>query len=470
MSSETLATAAAPPTASTTALRAAAATRRDELLLSARDVGKCYEIYARPLDRLKQTLFRGRRQFYREFWALRHVSFDLQRGQTVGIVGRNGSGKSTLLQILAGTMSPTEGEVTVNGRVHALLELGSGFNPEFTGRENVFLNGAVLGLSRKQIAARFDEIAAFADIGEFLDQPIRTYSTGMVVRLAFAVQALLEPDLLIVDEALAVGDAAFQIKCVHRMRQLISRGTSVILVSHDVNAVRQFCQRAIWLNGGEVALDGPPLDVTGRYVQSLFEQQHVQPLDDAEAPPATTPAADSERAPTIEAQRRQLTPLAQQHDVIRWGSGELQIQAVAFDNGTPGDALLEFGGKLCVEVEVRALRDVSSTSTGLACAIRNTKGLDVIAYTTWEAGHTLPTWAAGQKRRARFVLDNILAPGDYALVLAAEDIRGGARHYFDFVENAAILRVTAQQPIFSMVQPRVWHAWLDDHGAVREFS
>ena len=181
--------------------------------ITVRGVGKCYEIYARPIDRLKQTLYRGRRKFYREFWALHDISFEVAPGESIGIIGRNGSGKSTLLQIIAGTLRPDSGEVSVRGRVHALLELGSGFNPEFTGRENVYLNGAVLGLPRREIEARFDQIADFADIGDFLDQPIKTYSTGMVVRLAFAVQALLAPDVLIVDEALSVGDEGFARKC-----------------------------------------------------------------------------------------------------------------------------------------------------------------------------------------------------------------------------------------------------------------
>src|SRR5829696_2572400 len=188
-----------------------------EVAISVRGAGKMHRIYDRPQDRLKQMLWRGRRQYGREFWALRDVSFELRRGEMMGIIGRNGSGKSTLLQIIAGTLTPSEGEVTVNGRVAALLELGSGFNPEFTGRENVFLNGSILGISREEIQQRFDDIAAFADIGGFIEQPVKTYSSGMLVRLAFAVQASIEPDVLIVDEALAGGDVFFRQKCYRRL-------------------------------------------------------------------------------------------------------------------------------------------------------------------------------------------------------------------------------------------------------------
>jgi lipopolysaccharide transport system ATP-binding protein len=197
----------------------------NELLISARSVGKSYHIYVKPQDRLKQALWRGRRQYYREFWALRDVSFDVHRGEAVGIIGRNGCGKSTLLQIIAGTLTPTEGEVRVSGRVAALLELGSGFNPDFTGRENVYMNGAILGVSRSEMEKRFDDIAAFADIGEFLDQPVKTYSSGMFARLAFGVAINVDPDILIVDEILAVGDAIFQAKCFRRIDRLRQQGT-----------------------------------------------------------------------------------------------------------------------------------------------------------------------------------------------------------------------------------------------------
>jgi lipopolysaccharide transport system ATP-binding protein len=244
-----------------------------EIAVTATNLGKCYHIYDRPRDRLKQTLFRGRRQFYREFWALRGVGLEVRKGDTLGIIGRNGSGKSTLLQMLAGTLTPTTGDVLVAGRVAALLELGAGFNPEFTGRENVFMNGAILGIGRAEMQRRFDDIAAFADIGAFIDQPIKTYSSGMLVRLAFSVSINIDPDILIIDEALAVGDAAFQFKCLDRLNELTTRGVTLLFVSHSMDMVRTFCKQVVYLQGGEIKASGPPEEITELYLFDVRADQ-----------------------------------------------------------------------------------------------------------------------------------------------------------------------------------------------------
>jgi len=228
-------------------------------------ISKCYRIFQNPQDRFKQALLDrfqnvlGRKTaspLYREHWALRDVSFELQPGEAVGILGRNGAGKSTLLQIIAGTLQPTAGNVKTSGRITALLELGSGFNPEFTGRENVFLNAQILGLSKEETLARFDDIASFADIGDFIDQPVKTYSSGMMMRLAFAVQTAVQPKVLIVDEALSVGDMFFQTKCMARIKRLINDGVSLLFVSHDIGTVRQICKRALILDQGNMLYFG----------------------------------------------------------------------------------------------------------------------------------------------------------------------------------------------------------------------
>jgi lipopolysaccharide transport system ATP-binding protein len=247
----------------------------DDIAIHVRELSKRYELYAKPHHRLAQMLLRGRRQFFGEFWPLRNISFDVKKGEAVGIVGRNGAGKSTLLQIIAGVLSPTQGDVQVHGRVAALLELGSGFNPEFTGRENAYLNGSILGLTRKEMDAAMPEIIRFAAIGDFFDQPVKHYSSGMMVRVAFAVQVQLNPDVLIVDEALAVGDALFQKRCYQRIRQLRDRGVAILFVSHDIESVRTFTDRAILLHHGEVMAAGPSGEVVLAYRKLLHDEENL---------------------------------------------------------------------------------------------------------------------------------------------------------------------------------------------------
>jgi lipopolysaccharide transport system ATP-binding protein len=240
-------------------------------------VGKCYRIFERPQDRLKQALRarigalfgRSPTPLFREFWALRDISLTVARGETVGIIGRNGSGKSTLLQIVCGTLTPTQGRIDVNGRIGALLELGTGFNPEFTGRENVMMNATILGLSADEIRRKYDDIVAFAEIGDFIDQPVKTYSSGMYVRLAFAVIAHADADVLVIDEALSVGDVFFGQKCMRFLRDFQKRGT-VLFVSHDSTAVTSLCDRAVWLEGGKVMMDGPAKQVCEAYQASTY--------------------------------------------------------------------------------------------------------------------------------------------------------------------------------------------------------
>ena len=273
-------------------------------------LSKRYEVYRKPHHRLLQTLLRGQRTFYQEFWALRDVSMTVHRGETVGIIGRNGSGKSTLLQLVAGTLTPTTGTVRTHGRVAALLELGSGFNLEFTGRENVYLNGAILGISRREMDEKFAAIERFADIGEFIDQPVKTYSSGMMVRLAFAVAVQVTPDVLIVDEALSVGDAAFQAKCLERIRRLQESGVAILLVSHSANTIIEFCDRAAYLDRGRLVSIGACREVIECYTNDLTRyeaqaavaftaptQAAVPTPPPAEAPP---PGPDSPPAQILE--------------------------------------------------------------------------------------------------------------------------------------------------------------------------
>lgn len=301
-----------------------------EIAVKVADLSKCYLIYDHPKDRLKQYFvprlnnFVGLepRKFYREFWALQNVSFEVPKGQTVGVIGRNGSGKSTLLQMICGTLSPTSGEVQTFGRVAALLELGSGFNPEFTGIENIYMNAAVLGMSEEETTAKLDDIVAFADIGDHLSQPTKTYSSGMAVRLAFAVQALSDPDILVVDEALAVGDIKFQAKCFERLRQLKSKGTSILLVTHSSEQIVTHCDSAILLENGQIREIGSPKHVVNVYHDVIFGKQASESAPEDQA---------SQKHCLLHPERPSLTddiflshPGFNPHE-YRWGDGKAKI-------------------------------------------------------------------------------------------------------------------------------------------------
>jgi lipopolysaccharide transport system ATP-binding protein len=421
------------------------------VVLTARDVGKCYQMFARPSDRLRQALFgRGGRSAPHEFWALRGVGFTLRRGTALGLIGRNGSGKSTLLQILAGTLPPSTGRIEVEGRVGALLELGSGFNPEFTGRENVILQGVLFGLTKRQVQQQFDEIIAFADIGEFLDQPVKTYSSGMFVRLAFAVQAILSPDVLIVDEALSVGDAVFQIKCMTHMRRRLEAGMSIILASHDTETVRGLCSEAIWIHAGEVRKQGDPHEVTTGYLRFLFGGDEA---------PRMSPVAHA--APAAAAgQLAELTSLVGRADLVRWGSGAATITGLRLvEVGEAGQvaAAKSFvqGRRLRLEFAFIANADLDGEVLGMAFSIRNTKALQIITFATFEARQRLPSLRRGEQLRMAFEFDNVLARGEYGLVLAVEEVRGEQRVYHDYLENAALFDVTSHIPPYSIALPQV---------------
>lgn len=259
-----------------------------EVAISVKNLTKIYRIFRHPGDRLKQALTFGQKEYHKEFTALKDVSFEIKKGETVGIIGGNGSGKSTLLQLICGILKPTSGSVTVKGRISALLELGAGFNPEFTGRENVYFQGAVMGIAREAMAKRFDEIAAFADIGEFIDQPVRVYSSGMFVRLAFAVAVHVEPDILVVDEALAVGDASFQRKCYARLESVSAQGCTIVMASHDADAIITHCKAAYLFDCGNLLRCGTPKDINDIYLARQFQKISFPTGDQLRLTPKST--------------------------------------------------------------------------------------------------------------------------------------------------------------------------------------
>ncbi|PJJ19564.1 lipopolysaccharide transport system ATP-binding protein [Janthinobacterium sp. 67] len=317
----------------------------DDIAISVKNLSKCFQIYDKPRDRLMQMFMRSRKKYYREFWALKDVSFDIRRGETVGIVGRNGSGKSTLLQIICGTLNPTGGSVTTRGRIAALLELGSGFNPEFTGKENVYLNATVLGLTEAEIDARFDEIVAFADIGDFISQPVKTYSSGMMVRLAFAVAINVDPEILIVDEALSVGDELFQRKCFARIEAIRAKGATILFVSHSGSTIVDLCDTAILMDAGDKLLEGAPKQIVGRYQKLLYApadkqdliREQIRRAEEVRSNSATD-AAPNEHAMVLEQQAE---------------------EQESFDSGLKPTSTIEYEsrGAYIEKVEIRTLGD-----------------------------------------------------------------------------------------------------------------
>jgi lipopolysaccharide transport system ATP-binding protein len=404
----------------------------DDVAVSVRAVGKVYRLYDSPPDRLRHMLLsRLGKSFGREFWALRDVSFDVRRGEVVGIIGRNGSGKSTLLQIIAGILEPASGEVRIRGRVGALLELGSGFNPDCTGRDNVLMNGAILGLPRARIAERLEEIVAFADIGEFIDQPVKTYSSGMFVRLAFAVTTSLDADVLLVDEALAVGDVFFRQKCYQRLENLRARGVAIVLVSHALNEVEQFCQRALLLHGGHVLFEGAAAEAVKRYY--LVEQDARLGVAAARAPGS---AAEQARDLVPGASGEPTWPRSEDgldfSRAAQVSNGWARCTALALCDhaGRPRRAFAQ-GETASFFYEFELDRDVEVVVGGVELV--NDRGTIVHGKTTLEYGSPVPL-SARRGARLRFRQDVALelAVGEYTFnvgvgVLGRQDYEGRAR-------------------------------------------
>jgi lipopolysaccharide transport system ATP-binding protein len=394
-----------------------------EVAIAVRGLGKTYPMYARPHHRLLELLLgdRGGR-WRREHRALGDVGFDVRRGETVGIVGSNGSGKSTLLQLLCGTLEPSEGEVRVQGRIAALLELGAGFDPEFTGRENVFLYGTVLGLTRAEVEQRFDRIAAFADIGEFIDQPVRTYSSGMFVRLAFAVAIHVDPDILVVDEALSVGDEAFQRKCFARIEQLRDAGATVLFVSHASQTVVQLCDRALWLEAGALRMDGAPRDVVAAY--------HRATLGGGTGATAEHEAADGPAAVAL--------PFAPTLVAYPRDGATLSEPSIASIDGAPAEAL-ERGRRYRFSYSLALDRDAPGARAGMM--IRNRAGFE-LAGANFEVVRLLGRDpVAGDRLRIAFEFDCLLYPGTYFLSCGAMAAGPAGDAYLHRLVDAFEIRV-----------------------------
>jgi ABC-type polysaccharide/polyol phosphate transport system ATPase subunit len=393
-----------------------------EHVIEADALSKEYLLYNQPQDRLKELLWGGRRPFHRRFKALQGVSFRIPRGSAVGVVGRNGSGKSTLLQLIAGTLSPTSGSVQVRGKVSALLELGSGFNPDFTGRENVYLYGSLMQLTRAEVQGRLDEVLAFADIGDFVDQPIKTYSSGMHVRLAFAAAIHIDPDVLLIDEALAVGDAAFQLKCFDKIREFRRKGKTIVFVSHDINGVNEFCDRVLVLSGGELVFDGLPKDAVHIYKAILFGgAKSPTPVNATVEPP---PRPDPGQPPPARPPLEDTPPLALNRHEYRFGSRDAEIFDIRLlGEDDAGQNVFVTKEETTVVFKVKAHRTIKEPVYGLR--FRNKHGVQVYGKNSIHQRFTCPPLLKGATQEVRFRQRLHLMAGDYFLSVGVSEVRDG---------------------------------------------
>lgn len=412
------------------------------------NVGKCYQVYENPVHRLKQFIFpridrafgKRARIYHDDFWALKDVSFELPKGQTMGIVGRNGSGKSTLLQIIAGTLNPSCGNINVRGRVAALLELGAGFNSDFTGRENIYLNASLLGLTREETDSKLDDILSFADIGRFIDSPVRSYSSGMLVRLAFAVQAQIDPEILIVDEALAVGDAKFQAKCFARLKKLKENGTSILFVSHATEQIVTHCDLALLLDGGVVKGSGKPKIVINQYLDLLFgkKKKNDHQRSDIDKQIEYASAGEKERLERSENNSPDADDIISKLNghfenrfnynpaEYRWGDKSAIIKDFFIEqSGTSYPSSFEHHQIINLSIKVRFNDLVIRPIFGFA--VKNKEGITI--YNTnseWQEVTNLDEMKAGSETVVSFSFPNLLYEGDYfiSLGVASSDTNG----------------------------------------------
>lgn len=383
----------------------------DNVVLRVKNISKCFEMYEKPIHRLFQTLCAGRKNFYREFWALQDINLEVCKGECIGIIGKNGAGKSTLLQIITGTLQATSGVVETHGRIAALLELGSGFNSEFTGRENVYMNGAILGMTKEEIDAKYQSILDFADIGEFIDQPVKTYSSGMMVRLAFAVQVAVEPEILIVDEALAVGDIAFQAKCFKRIQELRERNTTILFVTHDLESIVRYCTRAYLFNNGQVYASGTPIDIVNTFKQLMA--QKISALYEA-------PVLPEQSGAEPESEKAAVQNLPVSKDCEDYGDRKAVITAyrILDDKGKVTTELL--GEKeYLLQMEIHANERIEAPIA--AFTLRDTSGLEVCGTNTLYEQCDIPPWDPGTDHLVEFYFVPCVQTRGYILLLGCTE-------------------------------------------------
>jgi lipopolysaccharide transport system ATP-binding protein len=441
------------------------------ILIQCSDLGKCYQIYESPKARLKQALWRGRRRYFREFWALRNVSFTVRLGESLGIIGRNGSGKSTLLQLICGTLTPTEGSIQSKGRIAALLELGSGFNPEFTGLENVYLNASMLGLTREETEARLEDILSFADIGDFIYQPVKAYSSGMAVRLAFAVVAHVNADILVVDEALAVGDAVFVQRCMRFIRR-VREQRCLLFVSHDAESVKSLCSHSLWLSGGRLQSYGDCKSVCLDYLRYCSDTSYGEE-GTLTAIGKTSPAKHNNHDQTFSRDRdyhdlidynTKATTRDNLKDAKGWKTGHAELISVSLRPVNSNATVTVLRGGEDVEIEIRAVANKALKKPALGFTLVNRLGQQLLGENTLilRDSEGVPSAQEGSLLVARFrIWFPMLPSGEYMLMasIADGDIQSHIQHHW--TEDAAVINVSASKVRYGLVGAFLKAASLD---------
>jgi len=413
---------------------------RDDIAIKVNNLTKIYKLYDSPQDRLKEALHPLRRKYHKDFFALDDMSFQIRKGETVGIIGQNGAGKSTLLKTITGVLTPSSGSITVNGKISALLELGAGFNPQLTGLENVYFNGTIMGFSREQIDTKLEDILSFADIGDFIRQPVKTYSSGMFIRLAFAVAVNVEPEILIVDEALSVGDMMFQAKCYDKIKSLMAGGVTTLFVTHNMNTISSLCNYAYMLDGGKVFAQGPPNEVTQSYFRLQREREHTRQEKTATA---NKPTGDSVK-PLPQAEKKP--------------EGERFITGIAkitdfkvFNHDDEETVALKTGSKFSVWMRVVFGGGVENPCVGMM--IKNLQGQNLLGVHSYhERRMCFGIKQPGDEMSVTFTCKMLLNPGRYMLNLAvSEHITDTEYKSIDIQNNIAVLEVFGKEFAFGLI-------------------
>ncbi|WP_028595312.1 ABC transporter ATP-binding protein [Paenibacillus assamensis] len=418
------------------------------------NINKVFPMYNKPSDKLKELMSFGKKQLHQQFQALHDISFEIPKGKTMGIIGKNGSGKSTLLQIIAGTLAPTSGQVVTNGKVAAILELGAGFNPEFTGRENAYLNGAILGLGKEEMDEKFADIESFADIGHFIDMPVKTYSSGMFVRLAFSVAINVDPDILIVDEALAVGDIFFTHKCKNKMREIVDSGKTVLFVSHDILTIKSFCEEAILLDSGKIVMRGAG-DVVADAYQKLMHEENYQKNNETKGDVVSKDS--KEQSSTLEVNLSKITASTDWFTTTeltslshsRFGDGAARFSGIKMSDPVGAESsLFQYGETMVVSASIVCNQDINhKLEYGLL--VRDINGIDIFGYNSFLERKELGPCKKNDRIIVNLSFPIKLSPGSYSIALGLKE-SFPSPHYHDKVFAAAVFEV-AQLPVGTWV-------------------